>query len=137
MKQHTTLTKMYFLLVYADNIIDDKELLAGKKMAQYERIAEDSFNREIESLRNIDQALIYKDIIHDMKLLDNRIQVRFVAWLSVIANVDGFMDEREWQLIYRLYSKDLKLSLADIMLKQKELKQYIKETKKGGLAANI
>lgn len=137
MKQHTTLTKMYFLLVYADNIIDDKELLAGKKMAQYERIAEDSFNREIESLRNIDQALIYKDIIHDMKLLDNRIQVRFVAWLSVIANVDGFMDEREWQLIYRLYSKDLKLSLADIMLKQKELKQYIKESKKGGLAANI
>ncbi|UII31299.1 hypothetical protein LVD17_23690 [Fulvivirga ulvae] len=134
MKRQSTLIKMYFLLVYADHIIDDKELLAGKKMAQYEKIDEASLQKEIDTLRNTDHSVLYKEVIHGMKQLCINEQVRFVAWLSIIANADGFMDEREWQLIYKLYSKDLHLSLADIMLKQKELKQHIKKSQ-GGLRA--
>ncbi|MBL6445572.1 hypothetical protein JMN32_04585 [Fulvivirga sp. 29W222] len=130
MNRQLTLIKMYVLLVYADDIIDDKELVVGKRMAEYERITEDSLEREVETLRTIDHALLYKEVLQGMKQLDINIQVRFVAWLSIIANADGFMDEREWQLIYRLYSKDLHLPLADIMLKQKELKQYIKVSQK-------
>lgn len=131
MKRQSTLIKMYFLLVYADHMIDEKELLAGKKMAQYERIDENSLQNEIANLKSTDHALLYKEVLQGMKQLCITDQVRFVAWLSIIANADGFMDEREWQLIYRLYSKDLKLSLADIMLKQKELKEHIKAQSNG------
>lgn len=135
MKHHSILIKLYYLLVYADGVVDQKELAMGRRMCLYEKIDESTFDQEINNLKGMDHDLIYKESLRGLKLLTPGFQIRFIAWLSLIANADGFMDEREWQLIYRLYNKDLCLSLADIMTKQKELKLSLKESQQGGFAA--
>jgi hypothetical protein len=59
--------------------------------------------------------------------LDLKQQIRIVAWLCVVANADGFMDRAEWQLIYKVYHKELNLPLHDIFAVQKDLNKIIWE----------
>jgi len=47
--------------------------------------------------------------------------------LCVVANGDGFMDKTEWQLIYRIYHKELNLPLEEIFKVQKELNRLPRE----------
>jgi uncharacterized tellurite resistance protein B-like protein len=62
-----------------------------------------------------------------LKQLNYKQQVRIIAWMCVIANADGFMDRGEWQLIYKIYHKELNLPLHDIFAVQKELNKKIWE----------
>jgi len=45
--------------------------------------------------------------------------------MCVVANADGFMDRAEWQLIYKIYHKELGLPLNEIFSVQKELNKLI------------
>jgi hypothetical protein len=45
--------------------------------------------------------------------------------MCVIANSDGFMDKREWELIYKIYHTELALSLNEIMKAQRELNKIL------------
>jgi uncharacterized tellurite resistance protein B-like protein len=121
MNHKPTLIKLYHLLVNADGVVNEREEAIGKQMTATEGINEFEFDRIIESLKKRNPEVIYSESVEELKKLDHNAQVRCVAWLSVIANADGFMDRTEWQFIYKLYHKELGLKLDDVMKKQKEL----------------
>jgi len=121
MNHKPTLIKLYHLLVSADGSINEKELSAGKQMIKAEGINEFEFDRIIDNLKKRNASVLYSECVEELKKLDHDQQIRCIAWLSLVANSDGFMDKTEWQFIYKLYHVELSLQLDEVMKKQKEL----------------
>ena len=118
---HQVIIQLYHLLANVDGRIDEREVLAGKQMIQSEGINEMDFEIKLESLKKRKASVVYSECVEGLKRLSPAKQARYVAWLCVIANADGFMDKTEWQFIYNLYYKELNLNLDEIMKTQKEL----------------
>ena len=121
MNLKSALIKLYFLLVHADGEVNDREIQLGNQMAKIEGLSETEFTVALEMLEKRSHANIFEEGMEELKKLDYQKQVRCVAWLCVVANADGFMDKTEWQFIYKVYHKELGLSLDEIMKMQKEL----------------
>jgi uncharacterized tellurite resistance protein B-like protein len=125
MDYKTTLISLYHLLISADNNVNEKELAFGKEMLKIEGIPEVTFNSKIEELKKKDNTKVYSESLEGLKRLGAQKQIRCMAWLSAIANADGFMDKEEWVLIYKIYHTELGLPLDEIMKLQKELNMLI------------
>ena len=121
MSYKPVLIKLYHLLVNADDNVNEKEIIAGKLMMKAEGINDFEFDRLIDSLKKRNPSVVHSECVEELKKLDHEKQVRCVAWLSAIANADGFMDKAEWHFIYQLYHKELGLPLTEVMNKQREL----------------
>lgn len=127
MKYKAVLTKLYFILISADGNVNDHERRSGKFLAKKEGIKEEEFLVEMELLKSKDQSALLTECIIGLKKLSRYQQIRIVAWLCVVANGDGFMDKAEWQLIYRIYHRELNLPLEEIFKVQKELNRLPRE----------
>ena len=119
------LINLYYLVIYADGKVNDKEVVLGKQMARTEGMDEGAFSKTLGDLKSKDPNSLYTESIAALKKLDSKTQVRCIAWLCVIANGDGFMDKEEWTFIYKIYHTDLGLQLNEVMETQKELNQII------------
>jgi len=117
------LTRLYFILICSDGNVNEKEVSYGRKMVEAEGIDEKYFLSQIKLLEVNNQHELLPDAIVGIKKLSRQEQIRCIAWLCVIANADGFMDKAEWQLIYKIYHKELNLPLDEIMKVQKTLAQ--------------
>ncbi len=113
-----TLVIAYYYIIIADGIIDPKEVEFGKSMIVKEGIEKDDFDKKIEILKDTSQVHI-KDMLKDaMKKLSAVEQVRIIAYMSKIADSDGFRDPSEMSSIQEIY-KELHLHLNDI-IREKE-----------------
>jgi uncharacterized tellurite resistance protein B-like protein len=121
------LSRLYFLLAYADGNVNEKESATAKHMIKNEVINEADFKTLMEALKTRNKETLFSESIAAMKKLDQKQQIRIVAWLCVVANADGFMDRTEWQLIYKIYHKELNLPLNNIFAVQKDLNRMIWE----------
>jgi len=111
----------YYLLIYADGQVSEKELLLGRKMISLEGIDAKKFEEAIDAFKIKSKTEIYSECIFGLKQMDRKKQIRCLAWLSLIANSDGFMDREEWALIYKIYSIELGISLKEILTTQKKI----------------
>jgi tellurite resistance protein len=127
MSYNTLITRMYFLIAFADGNFDQKEILMGKQLVRSESLDENEFNVQLQLLKTRDRAQLLVESIEALKKLDLKLQVRVVAWMCVVANSDGFMDRTEWQMIYKIYHKELGLPLYEIFAVQKELNKLVWE----------
>ncbi len=127
MNYNTLIARLYFLLVYADGSVNDKEIAMAKQMVKEEGLNAEEFDVQLKMLALKDKDSVYSESMIGLKQLSLREQVRIVAWMCVIANADGFMDRGEWQLIYKVYHKELNLPLHLIFAVQKELNKKIWE----------
>jgi uncharacterized tellurite resistance protein B-like protein len=115
------LTRLYFILICSDGNVNEKEVSYGRKMVEAEGIDEKYFFSQIKILEVNNQHELLPEAIAGIKKLSRQEQIRCIAWLCVIANSDGFMDKAEWQMIYKIYHKELNLPLDEIMKVQKTL----------------
>lgn len=121
MNNKTTLTKLYFLLAAVDGNIKPKEQAVGNAMCAVEGIGEAEFSHQLQELKTKNSALLFNESINELKRMNRDEQVRSIAWMCMIANADGFMEKVEWQLIYKVYHKELTLPLEDVLEVQKKL----------------
>jgi len=96
-------------------------------MINVESINETEFKVQMASAKSKDQTMLLRECLDGLKKLNRNQQIRIIAWLCVVANADGFMDRAEWQLIYRIYHKELNLPLEEIFKVQKELSRLAAE----------
>lgn len=94
-------------------------------MVKAEGFDEAKFDSMLSEFKAFDKAKLLKGCIAGLKNLVPAKQLRCISWMCVIANSDGFMDKREWELIYTIYHKELNLSLDDIMKTQRELNKIL------------
>ncbi len=127
MNYNMLITRLYFLLVYADGSVNEKEVAIARQMIKAESLNEEEFNVQIRMLKGKDKQVLFSECMIGLKQLNYKQQVRMIAWLCVVANADGFMDRGEWQLIYKIYHKELNLPLHDIFSVQKDLNKIIWE----------
>lgn len=121
MTKESILLKLYILLVYSDGLITTNEYKMGQCMIKHEGIEEREFLNLVREYVDDNRNHIAREVVLHMKNLPMQEQLRFVAWMNLIANADGFIDNREWSFIYMVYS-ELGLSLSDIISAQHELK---------------
>lgn len=119
-----TLVKAYFYIVHADGKIDAKEVALGKKMIAKEKIDEKVFDEKMTALGKLDQSVVIKGLQEDLRKLSKKDQIKVLAYMSNIANADGFMDPTEWKMIYKLYKEELNLKLEDILAEQKQIPPF-------------
>jgi uncharacterized tellurite resistance protein B-like protein len=127
MNYKAVITQLYYILISADGHVNDHERGSGKWLAKIEGIDADDFGVQLELLKSKDKTLLLTDCIKALRKLSRNEQIRIVAWLCVIANGDGFMDKAEWQLIYKIYHKELNLPLEEIFKVQKEINRLPRE----------
>jgi uncharacterized tellurite resistance protein B-like protein len=128
MSYQSIIIRLYFLLIYADGDANQKELNSARQMIASEGIQEPDFLAQLALLKTKAQEAIYREAMEGLKKLDRAKQLRVVAWLCVLANADGFMERSEWQLIYKIYHKELALPLNEIFDVQKHLTKLVWET---------
>lgn len=127
MNYNILIARLYFLLVYADGSVNEKEIAIARQMAKVEGLNEEELDVQLKLLKSKDKDALFTESMLGLKQLSYKQQVRIIAWMCVIANADGFMDRGEWQLIYKIYHKELNLPLHDIFAVQKELSKKIWE----------
>jgi len=115
------LVALYHLLITADGRVDEKELKMGEVMKKYENIDDFEFDYHLKRISELDKEVVIHDCITSLRKCDYDWKIRCIAWLSLIANSDGFMDPEEWKLIYKIYNTELNLDLTDILEMQKSL----------------
>jgi uncharacterized tellurite resistance protein B-like protein len=121
MNYHTVLTNLYYLLIHSDGKVNESEIALGKQMISTEGIKQEEFTIQTQLLKSADQTKTYTETLAALKKLTREKQIRCLAWLCLIANADGFMDRLEWQFIYKIYHKELQVSMDEIMKMQREL----------------
>ncbi len=127
MNYQSIIIRLYFLLIYADGEVSEKEVSSARQMIATEGILEPDLMAQLALLKNKAKEVIYKEAIDGLKKTERSKQLRIVAWLCVLANADGFMDPAEWQLIYKIYHKELALPLNEIFDVQKQLAKLVWE----------
>lgn len=120
-----TLIKAYHYIVHADGRIDDKEVELGQKMIAEEKIPPEVFTQKMAVLDNEKHEELIKTLKIDLKKLSQKDQIKIIAYMSNIANADGFMDPTEWKMIYQLYKDELNLNLDDILTQQKKIPPFV------------
>lgn len=120
-----TLIKAYHYIVHADGRIDDKEVELGQKMIAEEKIPPEVFTQKMAILDNEKPEELIKTLKIDLKKLSQKDQIKIIAYMSNIANADGFMDPTEWRMIYQLYKDELNLNLDDILTQQKKIPPFV------------
>ena len=131
------LTKLYFILICADGNVNEKEVSYGRKMVEAEGIDENYFFTQIKLLEVNNQQVSLPEAIAGLKKLTRQEQIRCIAWLCIIANSDEFMDKAEWQMIYKIYHKELQLPLDEVMKVQRSLTQSVYKNISGSAPATL
>jgi uncharacterized tellurite resistance protein B-like protein len=121
----STITGLYALIIGADGNITEKELVLGRKMVKAEGFDEVKFDLGLPQFQSMDRQKLLKNCVDGLKVLPVAKQIRCISWMCVIANSDGFMDKREWELIYKIYHSELSLQLDEIMKTQRELNKIL------------
>lgn len=127
MTYQTTLINLYYLLIHADGVVDEREIATGHQLIAFEGMSDREFDRQMELLKSKSKDVVLEESIAGLKKLERIHQIRCIAWLCVAANADGFMDRSEWQFIYKLYHKQLNLPLDEILALQKELSRLFRQ----------
>ena len=119
------LVSLYHLLINADGHVDEKEVKMGKLMIQHEEIDNFIFERFLEKMSKLGKKNVIEYCVNALGKCSYELKVKSIAWMSLVANSDGFMDPEEWKLIYQIYNKELKLDLNDILEVQKQLRMLL------------
>ena len=122
MDTYKVAAELFYLLVMADGHVHDKESVMGETMVRSEGFDQQLFDEAVEnaSIKGCNQLL--KGCVRGLKELPVQDQERLLAWMCLIANADGFMDNKEWSVIYRIYHDELKLDRESIFRMQRTIR---------------
>ena len=120
-QQRDGLITLYYLLIHADGKVSDREIQMGEIMRKHEEIDEIDFKFYLDQASKETKALLLDRCINALQKCSHEFRVKCVAWMSLIANSDGFMDPDEWKMIYNIYANELHLDLEEILSYQKNL----------------
>ena len=109
--------QLSYLLITADDVVCEKEAELWKKISITEGF-DDDFQKYLDQFESKEKTKLLVESVESLKQIRKNEQIDLIAYLCIVANADGFMDRREWKLIYTLYHRELKLTQKDILDKQ-------------------
>lgn len=109
-----TLVIAYYYIINADGIIDPKEVSFGEQMIKKEDIRASDYHTKLEELKSLSHnelKLKLKDMMTKLNSVD---QVKIIAYMSKVADSDGYRDPAEMSSIQEIYN-GLHIHLNDII----------------------
>jgi len=130
MKQHKSpfqqaFAYLYFLMLSADNVADIKELKLGKKIINIEKLDYHDVMNQMDQLTKVPRNQIFNEAVDLIKGISKKEQVKCLAYIHLIAKIDGSYDEREKELLDQISINELNISLQEISDVEKELNKVI------------
>lgn len=130
MKQHKirfqqAFAYLYYLMLSADNVADIKELKLGKKIINIEKLDYQDVMNQMDQLTKVPRNQIFSEAVDLIKGIAKKEQVKCLAYIQLIAKIDGSYDEREKELLDQISISELNISLQEISDVEKELNKVI------------
>lgn len=120
------LTSLYYLLICADKTIDMRELEMGKTMIEMENLDVNAFYSKIDFFSSEPDKIIYNTCIQSLRNCSETERVRSLAWMKLIANSDGDLDDKEFDLIQHICINEFKLNLNQVLKNEESLRAELK-----------
>ena len=128
MRFQTALAEIYYLVVHADGEITDNEVEAATYISRIENFKPRKFLEEVAYFEENEDMQMQEKIqkcISDIELLPEADKVRCMAWMGLIASIDGIVGEREWALISQIYIDALDINAREVFEEQQGLRMTI------------
>lgn len=113
---------LYYLIVQADHVIDPREQKMGAQMQKIEGIDRQAFSSLLNELQELSEEALYTHSLQLLRQCTEAQQIRIIAWISLVANADGFMAAEEFQLIHKIYHRELHIDLQAILHQQTKIR---------------
>lgn len=118
-------TYLYFLMLSADKVADLKELKLGNKIMQLEKLDKNEVMKDLDILSAMPRETVFEQGMNYMRSASREIQLRCLAYIKLMAKVDGSMDENERELLNEISTNELKISIGEISSMENKLKKAI------------
>lgn len=118
-------TYLYFLMLSADKIADLKELTLGNKIITLEDFDKTEVMKEMDQLSAMPRDTVYERGLSLLKSLTKENQLKVLAYVKMIAKVDGSYDEKESSLLNEISINELRISLQEVFDKEQMLSEKI------------
>jgi len=115
------LSTLFYLMITADGIIDDRELELGETMIKHERINKNAFYKRIEACSQRNTQSLYNECIDSLKKCGKNVQTKSLAWMSLAAKIDGHVSPKEAAFLDVISLKELKLDPQQVMKEESRL----------------
>lgn len=120
-------SNLFFLMLVADNVADIKELALGKKIVKYEQLDYVTVMNRVDDLSRVSKKEVFDQSIDLLEALTKKDRLKCLAYMRLIAISDGSYDEREKELLDRISTSTINISVKELNLVEKQLRNYIDE----------
>jgi len=111
---HSTIALCY-LIGNAHDGINDFESRMFNYIIRHEDLSGDECNSLIRKFDEMSYQEILNSAVENLKKCNKKEQLRCLAWMNSLANVDGYLADQEWSIIYNIYKKELNITLDEIL----------------------
>ena len=118
-------TYLYFLMLSADKIADLKELKLGNKIIQLEKLDKEEVMKNLDKLSAMPREKVFESAMLYVKSAPRNIQLKCLGYIKLMAQADGFVDEKERELLNEISLNELNISLSEVADMGKKLKQKV------------
>jgi hypothetical protein len=115
------LSTLFYLMITADGIIDDRELELGEIMIKHERINKNAFYKRIEACSQRNTQSLYNECICSLKKCGKNVQIKSMAWMSLAAKIDGHVSPKEAVLLDIISAREFKLESEQVIKEENRL----------------
>ncbi len=105
----------YYLIASADGKTNQFESKMYDFLKATEGITDQESKDTLLKLNAMTDQEIFKNGVTKLNACSKEEQVKCLAWMNKLANSDGRLDDEEWSIIYKVYKKELDLTLEEIL----------------------
>ena len=118
-------THFYYLMFSADKVADMRELQLGSAIMELEGMDKPGIMQEIDFLSQLHRDDVYESGLDAFHQSSEEEQLRCLAYMRMIARVDGSIANRELDLIQRICQDEAKKDLYDVLKLEETLTHHI------------
>jgi uncharacterized tellurite resistance protein B-like protein len=119
------LAELFYLISSADAVLDIRELKMGNAMLRLENISPQEFNELLNELSGEERATIYRRMVQRLEGATREDQLIALAWMKIISLSDGYVHEKETELIMKVAAEEVGIDSRKILEKQAVLMERL------------
>ncbi len=125
MEYAQTICRLYYLMIHADGDVTDSEWRVGKQIMKLEGFADEILETEFAQCQLLSKSELMNLSISSLNRLSVEHQIRSLAWMYIISEIDWAVDKNERLVIDQILASTVKLSHSEIAMVESELSKNL------------
>jgi len=127
MEYALTICRLYYLMIHADGDVTESEWRVGNQIMKLEGFLPETLELEFAKCRLMPKSELLDLCISSLKNLTVELQVRSLAWMYIVSEIDWYVDKNERLVIDHILANTVKLRHSEIALVESELLKNFQE----------